>query len=287
MYHPFHRNIFHHHHFGLNVHEIENAIRLVFRQVSDEEFLQEGARDELLNRVMLRIRQDLRPDVLPQFHAAFDQEFERRRERWWRWVEGRDPRRGRQVARGPAVPSAAADSVHLQLPAVSKGRITILRANLVDDHNSLTFADFENGEDVIILQRAKYGYKHMFSVDPAGLAGWFATGKRTNPKTQEIIREKDIERFTLRLVTQEELNAENAAFTQEVTKKEEAKMAADEAEAAAADHEVEAQRLAAYGNSRESPNTPRATLGFSGFGGRRRSTFRKNRSSNRRNTKKN
>lgn len=82
------------------------------------------------------------------------------------------------------------------------GRIDILAEDL--DINSISHEEFEEGEEVVILERIKGMPPHtsMFKIE--GIQGWIEAKRLrneplTNPKTQHIITQADIERATLHI----------------------------------------------------------------------------------------
>jgi hypothetical protein len=95
----------------------------------------------------------------------------------------------------PIVAPSIANANHI-------GRIDILAEDL--DINSISHEEFEEGEEVIILERIKGMPPHtsMFKIE--GIQGWIEAKRLrneplTNPKTQHIITQADIERATLHI----------------------------------------------------------------------------------------
>jgi hypothetical protein len=95
----------------------------------------------------------------------------------------------------PIVVPSIANATHI-------GRIDILAKDL--DINSISHDDFKEGEEVVILERIRGMPPHtsMFKIE--GIEGWIEAKRLrneppTNPKTQHIITQADIERATLHI----------------------------------------------------------------------------------------
>jgi len=60
--------------------------------------------------------------------------------------------------------------------------------------------DFVNNEDVIIFNRAKHGFKHMYKLN--SLQAWIIHTQPTtpNPTTREPITKQNVERYTLQFM---------------------------------------------------------------------------------------
>jgi hypothetical protein len=73
------------------------------------------------------------------------------------------------------------------------------RPDEITSQNMITFEDFEDGDEVVVLERARYdgGFKHVFK--RAGLEQWLINNP-INPATRRQLRQEDIERFTLRIL---------------------------------------------------------------------------------------
>ena len=88
------------------------------------------------------------------------------------------------------------------LPKAGKERPeTRLRigANEIRSENALEATEFVDGEEVIVLERATYGFKHVFK--RAALEMWFTTHPpASSPITRKILTQADIERYTLHII---------------------------------------------------------------------------------------
>jgi hypothetical protein len=95
----------------------------------------------------------------------------------------------------PIVVPSIANATHI-------GRLDILAKDL--DINSISHDEFQEGEEVVILERIRGMPPHtsMFKIE--GIEGWIEAKRLrneppTNPKTQHIITQADIERATLHI----------------------------------------------------------------------------------------
>ena len=72
-------------------------------------------------------------------------------------------------------------------------------ANEISAMNSLEATEFAEGDEVVVLERATYGFKHVYK--RAYLEEWF-TGKPPPraPITGKVLTQADIERYTLHII---------------------------------------------------------------------------------------
>jgi len=64
--------------------------------------------------------------------------------------------------------------------------------------NSILYEPFQDGEEVVVLERSTYGFKHVFK--RASIETWL-THQTTSPTTRKHLVPADIERYTIRIQT--------------------------------------------------------------------------------------
>ena len=107
------------------------------------------------------------------------------------------------IAPAPIVPPAPMPApAPVPMPGVAptiaaahhRGEVRINPTGL--DINSITQDDFVNGEEVVVLEGSAFGFNHIFKIP--SLQMWFDThDPPTNPRTNHVLAQADIERYTL------------------------------------------------------------------------------------------
>lgn len=106
----------------------------------------------------------------------------------------------------PALPSTAAaphrgDLQADFLPKTNKARpenLLRIGANEIMAEDAIVASNFEDGDEVVVLERAAHGFKHVYK--RASLDAWFNTNPPPKgPTTRKVLTQADIERYTLRI----------------------------------------------------------------------------------------